>query len=104
MILIKGFRPLDLKTVIKWVLAPLISTKLNCSSNSSDDFLINLFFSNDEDNLQVFEPFREKIDEAMGKFNNKRNKKFKKKRKEEIPVSFTQHTFGIISKVTKYSN
>ncbi len=50
---IKNENIIELKTVIKWVLAPLLAKKLNCSSNLNEDFNILMTFSNEGDDQEL---------------------------------------------------
>jgi hypothetical protein len=49
---------LEIKIVIKWIMAPLLAALLNCPSNLNEDFIINLNFDNTLDEKQLFKPFR----------------------------------------------
>ena len=62
---------IELKTVVKWVLAPLVAKQLNCSSNLNEDFSILLQFANEADDEQlVGQPYRSSTPSA--KPSNKR--------------------------------
>lgn len=44
---------IELKTVVKWVDAPLMAKKLNCSSAVNEDFNILMTFENEEDDQEL---------------------------------------------------
>lgn len=46
---------IELKTAVKWILAPLIAKKLDCSSNVNDDFNILMTFENEDDDQSLVE-------------------------------------------------
>lgn len=80
---------LDVKTVLKWIMAPLLAQRLNVkSSPHCNDFCINVNFWNYSDTFEIFQPFNEYIQATtknqMGgkkrwKFENKKEKEKKQK-------------------------
>lgn len=55
--MLKSDNPIELKTVIKWVLAPLLARKLNCSSNLNEDFNILMTFANEGDDQELVDSY-----------------------------------------------
>jgi len=49
---------LDIKTVMKWILAPLLREKLNCSAKQDERFTINIDVLNDEEDREQFNAFK----------------------------------------------
>ncbi len=93
---------IELKTVVKWVLAPLVAKRLNCSSNLNEDFSILLQFSNEADDEQLvassdrkFDPFREAIEQKMN-YSNAMKKRRNNGDKISKKVGLTHHTMKIV--------
>lgn len=64
-------REIEPKTLVKWILAPLLANLLDRKSNLNDDFCVNLNFWNYSDTMEVFMPFSD----YLKGFENRQSKK-----------------------------
>lgn len=88
-------KEIDIKVVIKWILAPLIAKELNCKSNVTDDFVININFWNFSDTMEVFMPFKD----FMRDYDKRPSKKLKVDKQKPETVAITNHNIDTILKL-----
>lgn len=87
----------DIKAVIKWVLAPLLAKALDCKSNVNEDFCIMLNFWNYSDTMEVFMPFKDFL-----RMNDKPKKRLKVDGVEKPEkLSICNHNIDTILKLPK---
>jgi hypothetical protein len=96
-------KEIDPKTLIKWILAPLLAKLLDRRSNLNDDFCVNLNFWNYSDTMDVFMPFSC----YMRDFDNKKSKKKLKTDAQGVPkvqkIQIANHNIETISKLGHHS-
>jgi hypothetical protein len=62
----------DIKTTIKWIMAPLIAERLQVRSNLNDSFIMNLDFENALDEQHTFMVFEEAVKRQQQSFFEKK--------------------------------